>query len=197
MNDLIQIVKILDQDDLNKLNSHIDTLQFNPSLVFDTGGDGVKVDNFTRTSTVAPLNDNNEITQEFHEKINRGLDEYKRRLVKIHNNFSYYPVPGGIDTRSWREGIQILQYEKSQEYKFHHDSAIRREQEQYHRQISVIVYLSEDFKGGGTSFIHTTYKPKPGYALIFPSNWCFPHAGEPVEEGRKRVAVTWYYVVQN
>ena len=196
MNDLIQIVKILDQDDVNKLNSHIDTLQFNPSLVFDTGGDGVKIDNFTRTSTVAPLNDNNEITQEFHEKINRGLDEYKRRLVKIHNNFSYYPVPGGIDTRSWREGIQILQYEKSQEYKFHHDSAIRREQEQYHRQISVIVYLSEDFKGGGTSFIHTTYKPKPGYALIFPSNWCFPHAGEPVEEGRKRVAVTWYYVEQ-
>ena len=197
MNDLIQVIKILDQDDVDKLNSHIDTLQFNQSLVFDTGGDGVKIDNFTRTSTVAPLNDNDEITQEFHEKINRGLDEYKRRLVKIHNNFSYYPVPGGIDTRSWREGIQILQYEKSQEYKFHHDSAIRREQEQYHRQISVIVYLSEDFKGGGTSFIHTTYKPKPGYALIFPSNWCFPHAGEPVEEGRKRVAVTWYYVVQN
>ena len=196
MNDLIQVIKILDQDDVDKLNSHIDTLQFNQSLVFDTGGDGVKVDNFTRTSTVAPLNDDNEITQEFHEKINRGLDEYKRRLVKIHNNFSYYPVPGGIDTRSWREGIQILQYEKSQEYKFHHDSAIRREQEQYHRQISVIVYLSEDFKGGGTSFIHTTYKPKPGYALIFPSNWCFPHAGEPVEEGRKRVAVTWYYVEQ-
>ena len=196
MNDLIQVIKILDQDDVDKLNSHIDTLQFNQSLVFDTGGDGVKIDNFTRTSTVAPLNDNDEITQEFHEKINRGLDEYKRRLVKIHNNFSYYPVPGGIDTRSWREGIQILQYEKSQEYKFHHDSAIRREQEQYHRQISVIVYLSEDFKGGGTSFIHTTYKPKPGYALIFPSNWCFPHAGEPVEEGRKRVAVTWYYVVQ-
>ena len=197
MNDLIQIVKILDQDEVDKLNSHIDMLHFNPSLVFDTEGDGVKVDNFTRTSSVAPLDENHEITQEFHEKINRGLDEYKRRLVKIHNNFSYYPVPGGIDTRSWREGIQILQYEKSQEYKFHHDSAIRREQEQYHRQISVIVYLSEDFKGGGTAFIHNTYKPKPGYALIFPSNWCFPHAGEPVEEGKKRVAVTWYYVVQN
>ena len=196
MNDLIQVIKILDQDDVNKLNSHIDMLEFNQSSVFDTKGDGLKIDNINRTSTVATLDNNHEITQEFHEKINRGLDEYKRRLVKIHNNFSYYPVPGGIDTRSWREGIQILQYEKSQEYKFHHDSAIRREQEQYHRQISVIVYLSEDFKGGGTSFIHTTYKPKPGYALIFPSNWCFPHAGEPVEEGRKRVAVTWYYVEQ-
>ena len=197
MNDLIQVIKILDQHDVDKLNSHIDMLEFNQSSVFDTKGDGLKIDNINRTSTVATLDNNHEITQEFHEKINRGLDEYKKRLVKIHNNFSYYPVPGGIDTRSWREGIQILQYEKSQEYKFHHDSAIRREQEQYHRQISVIVYLSEDFKGGGTSFIHTTYKPKPGYALIFPSNWCFPHAGEPVEEGRKRVAVTWYYVVQN
>ena len=196
MNDLIQVIKILDQHDVDKLNSHIDMLEFNQSSVFDTKGDGLKIDNINRTSTVATLDNNHEITQEFHEKINRGLDEYKKRLVKIHNNFSYYPVPGGIDTRSWREGIQILQYEKSQEYKFHHDSAIRREQEQYHRQISVIVYLSEDFKGGGTSFIHTTYKPKPGYALIFPSNWCFPHAGEPVEEGRKRVAVTWYYVEQ-
>ena len=38
--------------------------------------------------------------------------------------------------------------------------------------------------------------PKPGYALIFPSNWCYPHAGEPVESGIKRVAVTWYYVNQ-
>tara|TARA_B100001115_G_scaffold50733_1_gene37511 strand:+ start:555 stop:908 length:354 start_codon:yes stop_codon:yes gene_type:complete len=117
--------------------------------------------------------------------------------MKIHNNFSYYPVPGGHQTRSWREGIQILQYEKTQEYKFHHDAAFNREQEEYHRQISVITYLSEGFKGGGTAFPHTTYKPKPGYALIFPSNWCYPHAGEPVEEGRKRVAVTWYYVVQN
>ena len=57
--------------------------------------------------------------------------------------------------------------------------------------------LNEGFKGGGTSFLHSTFKPKSGYALIFPSNWCYPHAGEPVEDGVKRVAVTWYYVVQN
>ena len=41
-----------------------------------------------------------------------------------------------------------------------------------------------------------TVKPEPGYALIFPSNWCYPHAGMPVTEGTKRVAVTWYYVKQ-
>ena len=41
-----------------------------------------------------------------------------------------------------------------------------------------------------------TVKPEPGYALIFPSNWCYPHAGMPVTKGTKRVAVTWYYVNQ-
>ena len=61
----------------------------------------------------------------------------------------------------------------------------------------MILILTNDFKGGGTSFPHITYKPEPGYALIFPSNWCYPHAGELVTEGIKRVAVTWYYVERN
>ena len=30
--------------------------------------------------------------------------------------------------------------------------------------------------------------------LFFPSNWCFPHSGQKVLSGKKRVAVTWYYV---
>lgn len=196
MNDLIQQVKILDRDEVDELNLYIDTLEFNPNLVFDVEGEGTKVDNEYRTSTGAELDNNHPVTKKFHEKINKGLDEYRQRLVKISSNFSYYPVPGGINTKSWREGIQILQYEKSQEYKFHHDAATRQEQKEYHRKISVIVYLNDGFKGGGTSFVHKTYKPQPGYALIFPSNWCYPHAGQVVEEGRKRVAVTWYYVDQ-
>ena len=197
MNELIQIIKILDKSDVDELNEFIDNLDFSTNTVFGEDDVKCKVDTDIRTSSGASLDNNHPLTQKLHEKINNGLNEYKKRLVQIHRNFSFYPVPGGHGTRSWREGIQILQYEKTQEYKFHHDAAFHREQEEYHRQISVIIYLSEGFKGGGTAFPHTTYKPKPGYALIFPSNWCYPHAGEPVEEGRKRVAVTWYYVVQN
>ena len=196
MNDLIQIIKILEPSELQDLNKYIDTLKFERNQVFgETGGDTV-VDNNIRTSTGTSLIEEHELTINFHHKINFGLDEYKRRVQNIHDNFSFYPVPGGYDTKSWREGIQILQYEKSQEYKFHHDAATRQEQKEYHRKISVIVYLNDDFEGGGTSFTHKTYKPEPGYALIFPSNWCYPHAGQLVEEGRKRVAVTWYYVEQ-
>ena len=195
MNDLIQIIKILEPSELKDLNQFIDTLKFGKNQVFGTKGDEV-VDSSIRTSTGTSLVDSHELTINFHNKINLGLDEYKKRVQNIHSNFSYYPVPGGYDTKSWREGIQILQYEKSQEYKFHHDAATRQEQKEYHRKISVIVYLNDGFEGGGTSFVHKTYKPQPGYALIFPSNWCYPHAGQVVEEGRKRVAVTWYYVDQ-
>ena len=195
MNDLIQIIKILEPSELKDLNQFIDTLKFGRNQVFGTKGDEV-VDSSIRTSTGTSLVDSHELTINFHNKINLGLNEYKKRVQNIHSNFSYYPVPGGYDTKSWREGIQILQYEKSQVYKFHHDAATREEQKEYHRKISVIVYLNDGFKGGGTSFVHKTYKPQPGYALIFPSNWCYPHAGQVVEEGRKRVAVTWYYVDQ-
>ena len=155
MNDLIQIIKILEKEEVEEVNRYIDTLKLHASTVF---GKGTKQDTSSgRTSTGTTLNENNSVTLNLHNKINEGLLEYKRRVEKIHQNFSYYPVPGGISTRSWREGIQVLQYEKSQEYRFHHDVADDRELTEYHRQISVIVYLTEGFIGGGTAFTHTTY----------------------------------------
>ena len=196
MNDLIQLIKLIEPEEVDELNRYVDTLNFNQNSVFGVKGEKSILDSSIRTSTGTSLDESHEITMKFHQSMNKALDEYKRRVEKIHYNFSYYPIPGGQSTRSWREGIQILQYEKTQEYKFHHDAGTRRELEEYHRKISVITYLTENFKGGGTAFPHATYKPKPGYALIFPSNWCYPHAGEPVEDGVKRVAVTWYYVEQ-
>jgi len=195
MNDLIQIIKVLEPNEVDEVNKYINTLNFKSSTVF---GEGNNQDiSPVRTSTGAIMNDDHELIKSFHLKINQALDEYKRRLIDIHENFQYYPVPGGYDTHSWREGIQVLQYEKNQEYKFHHDVADYKEKREFYRTISVIVYLTDDFKGGGTLFPHMRYKPKPGYALIFPSNWCYPHAGEPVIEGIKRIAVTWYYVERN
>ena len=65
---------------------------------------------------------------------------------------------------------------------------------EYHRKISVILYLSNDFEGGHTKFLHKKFKPSVGHAIIFPSNWCYPHTGTLVTNGKKRIAVTWYYV---
>ncbi len=194
MNELIQAIKILNLNDIKKINKYIDTLDFQDNTVFGKPGEKSKTNTDIRSSTGTLLKEDHEITELVHTAMNKGLDEYKRRIQKIHTNFSFYPVPGGSGTRSWREGIQVLDYKKGQEYKFHHDAATDPRLSEYHRKISIILYLQEATKGGGTSFVHLGIKPKPGYALIFPSNWCYPHAGEPVYAGKKRVAVTWYYV---
>ena len=192
MNDLIQVIKVLDTKDLKIINEHIDTLTFKPNTVFGTGGKN-KVAKYWRTSTGTSLNDNDDVTCIFHQKINDALVEYKKRISLISDNFNYYPVPGGIETDSYREDIQIIEYSPDQEYKFHHDAATNSKIKEYHRKISVIVYLTDKFTGGHTAFPHCKYRPEPGHALIFPSNWCYPHAGKPVLEGKKRIAVTWYY----
>ena len=192
MNDLIQVIKILDTKDLKIINEHIDTLTFKPNTVFGTGGKN-KVAKYWRTSTGTSLNDNDDVTCIFHQKINDALVEYKKRISLISDNFNCYPVPGGTETDSYREDIQIIEYSPDQEYKFHHDAATNSKIKEYHRKISVIVYLTDKFTGGHTAFPHCKYRPEPGHGLIFPSNWCYPHAGKPVLEGKKRIAVTWYY----
>ena len=194
MEELIQSIKILNQKEVKQINKYIDTLDFKSSTVFGKGNGPSKTREEIRSSTGTSMDEKAPETILLHEAMNAGLVEYKRRCEKIHINYSYYPMPGAVATRSWREGIQALDYNLGQEYKFHHDMATDPRLDEYHRKISVITYLKESKVGGGTEFPHQTFKPKPGYALIFPSNWCYPHSGEPVVEGNKRVAVTWYYV---
>ena len=193
MLDLIQTIEILSPKEVKDLNEYIDTLTFHPNTVF---GEGQKAAANTevRSSTGCTLNEDSYLTKNLHLKMNSALDEYKDRVSKINDIFKLYPVIGGYDTKSWREGIQILDYIENQKYDFHHDVADDRERQEFHRTISIVLYLTNDFEGGRTLFTHKEFKPLPGHALIFPSNWCFPHCGETVTSGKKRVAVTWYYV---
>ena len=193
MNDLIQLIKILEPNELKYINDHIDTLEFSDCKVFGSKGKNL-VKSDIRSSSGLTLNDSTKATILLHQRINVGLETYHKKVKSVHKNFSYYPVPCGIGTKCWREGIQVLEYEPGQRYRYHHDAATDKNLAEYERKISVILYLNEGFEGGGTEFIHTALKPKPGYAIIFPSNWCYPHAGQEVTSGKKRIAVTWYYV---
>ena len=196
MNDFIQTIQVLEENELKLVNNHINTLQFSESLVFDTQKN-LKIDISVRSSLGVQLDENHEVTKIIHEKINKSLLEYKKRLIEINTMFQYYPVPGGYYTSSNREGMQVLEYYENQEYKFHHDTANDPSLNEYHRKISVVLYLNDEFDGGGTEFPNQIYKPSPGYGLFFPSNWCFPHSGQKVLSGKKRVIVTWYYVFEN
>ena len=195
MNDLIQTIKVLNKEELKIINDYIDELTFQENEVFDSVGK-TKIDTSIRSSLGTTMNEEHEATKLLHQKINESLLIYKEKVILINDMFQYYPVPGGYSTTCYRESIQVLEYHPNQEYKFHHDTSNDPNSKEYHRIISIVLYLNDSFDGGGTEFPHQTYKPSPGYGLFFPSNWSFPHSGQKVLSGKKRVAVTWFYVIE-
>ena len=195
MNDLIRAIKVLNKEELKIINEYIDELTFQENTVFDSNGKS-RIDTSVRSSLGTTMNEEHEATQLLHQKINESLLTYKEKVISINEMFQYYPVPIGYSTTCYRESIQVLEYNLNQEYKFHHDTSNDPNSKEYHRIISIILYLNDEFDGGGTEFSHQTYKPSPGYGLFFPSNWSFPHSGQKVLSGKKRVAVTWYYVIE-
>ena len=198
MNDLIQIIEVLTPQQVKFVNAELDKKEFQVCMIgFADDGTGhlsARVDPEVRSSTVAYLHNEEEVTKVIHEGMNNALLEYRERLMKIHPTFDGYPVPGGYMTTSEREFIQVLEYVENQKYTWHTDASPMPDSKEYHRKISIILYLSDDFEGGTTKFARQEYKPPVGHALIFPSNWCFPHCGTQVTSGKKRVAVTWYFV---
>ena len=196
MNELIQVVQVLTPDEVLLVNQELDKKEFIVSSIgFEDGETGEpRVDSSIRSSSGCFLLDDEKAAQIMHKGMNNALLEYRERLIKIHPTFDGYPVPGGFMTTSNRELIQVLEYVKNQKYTWHIDASPQPNSKEYHRKISVIIYLSDDFEGGTTKFVHQEYKPPIGHALIFPSNWCFLHTGTMVTSGIKRVAVTWYYI---
>ena len=195
MNDLIQTIQVLTPEEVDLVNKEIDKKEFTLNSVgFSDETGQPRVDSSVRSSSGCFLFNTEKASQVIHEGMNKALLQYHSKLVGIHPTFDGYPVPGGYMTTSNREEIQILDYVEHQKYTWHIDASPRPNTKEYHRQISVILYLSDGFEGGYTKFTHKKYKPPVGHALIFPSNWCFPHCGTTVTGGKKRVAVTWYYV---
>tara|TARA_B000000557_G_C20787501_1_gene449368 strand:+ start:803 stop:1414 length:612 start_codon:yes stop_codon:yes gene_type:complete len=198
MNNLIQVIPVLTPEEVKFVNTELDKKEFSVSLIgFADDESGIlsgRVDSNIRSSSGCCLNDDEEVAKVMHKGMNNALLEYRKRLMNIHSTFDGYPVPGGYMTSSNRELIQVLEYVKNQKYTWHTDASPMPKSKEYHRKISIILYLSDDFEGGTTQFVHKQFKPPIGHALIFPSNWCFPHCGAPVISGKKRVAVTWYFV---
>jgi|TARA_Y100000296_G_C5147058_1_gene244312 predicted 2-oxoglutarate/Fe(II)-dependent dioxygenase YbiX len=65
----------------------------------------------------------------------------------------------------------------------------------YPRVLTLSILLNDDFDGGDFSFFKREYKgpKKKGSVLIFPSNFCFPHAVTPVSNGDRHAIVTWIH----
>lgn len=97
---------------------------------------------------------------------------------------SYYDVDVYND-----EGLNLLRYESYDKYEYHVDYGVGR-----YRTVSCLIYLNPDeYVGGGTTFKHFnhTIDPSEPALVLFPSNYPYLHAAEPVVEGVKYIVVTW------
>jgi hypothetical protein len=61
------------------------------------------------------------------------------------------------------------------------------------RDLSLILYLNDDFEGGEFAFpdLHIQVKPKPGLLVCFPSDQNYLHSVLPVTQGTRYSIVTW------
>ena len=128
----------------------------------------------------------------------RGENELVQRIERRIARLVRWPEENG-------EGLQILQYGPGAEYKPHYDyfdpaepgtpTILKRGGQ---RVGTLVMYLAEPAKGGGTVFpdVHLEVGPRRGNAVFFSYERAHPstrtlHGGSPVLEGEKWIATKW------
>jgi predicted 2-oxoglutarate/Fe(II)-dependent dioxygenase YbiX len=86
------------------------------------------------------------------------------------------------------QGFELLRYHPGGFYRTHTDSFKR-----VPRSLSCSFALNDDFGGGDWSFFCGDYalRPPKGSAVLFPSNFLFPHEILEVTGGTRYAVVTW------
>ena len=155
----------------------------------------------SRSLTVATKTGGEEVNEDrtsqgmfFQRGENDLVKTIEARIAKLVN----WPVQNG-------EGLQILQYVPGTEYKPHYDyfdpaepgtpTILKRGGQ---RVGTVVMYLNEPEKGGGTTFPSVFFEvaPKRGNAVFFSYERPHPstktlHGGAPVIAGEKWIATKW------
>jgi hypothetical protein len=58
-------------------------------------------------------------------------------------------------------------------------------------QCSILLFLNDDYEGGQFVVVDKEYETKKGSAIVFPSNFMFPHEVREVTNGERWSVVTW------
>ena len=123
-------------------------------------------------------------------------DSVVEKIIKKASGFTHLPFENAED-------LQVVKYDQDGFYKEHHDACC--ENNEYckeflkrggQRLATIVIYLNDDFEGGGTQFpnIGKTFKPKKYSGLLFFNN-CNKesiHQGTPVIKGSKYICNIWF-----
>ena len=120
---------------------------------------------------------------------NNGIDHslgliFLENLIPLEIN---YQNNYGIDCL-WHDSYQILKYGVGQKFTNHID-----DHPDYHRRISTLYYINDDYSGGEINFprFNLSFKPKANQMIIFPSTYVYNHSVSPVTEGERYAVVSW------
>jgi hypothetical protein len=86
-------------------------------------------------------------------------------------------------------GYTLLRYQEGEFYSEHTDHFLQQP-----RIVSCSFTLNDDFEGGEFGFFNRelVYKPPKGSALMFPSNFLYPHEVMPVTRKVRYSIITWF-----
>ena len=120
--------------------------------------------------------------EKFYDDIRKSFQEVIRRYQEKHpdfvcqrhtdfrlNKYSY----GGFMSRH----VDNIHHSHGQKYGY--------------PQVSSLLFLNDDYKGGQLKISNITYNTKKGSAIIFPSNFMFPHEVKKITHGERWSIVTW------
>ena len=98
-----------------------------------------------------------------------------------------YMAMYGIKT-DWHDQYGILKYGKGQFFTNHID-----DHKDFHRRISTIYYLNDNYLGGEINFprFNIIFKPKANQMIMFPSTYVYNHSVSSVVEGERYAVVSW------
>ncbi|MRI82939.1 MAG: hypothetical protein C6I00_00825 [Nitratiruptor sp.] len=105
--------------------------------------------------------------------------------------------------------VQLLGYPPGGHYRCHSDNGSELVQDGQivgyrlvapERKLTTLLFLNEEFQGGGIEFCHLRYpngkrvrlRPRAGMLLVFPSHGLFAHRVHPVIAGMRLAAVKWW-----
>ena len=117
-----------------------------------------------------------------YQAVTKILNKYFEILTQLE------PSTAGITLKA-DTGYEFLKYETGGFYTQHLDDGTDTT-----RRISMSLLLNEEYEGGEMQFFGD-YKVngKTGSAIVFPSNFCYPHEVLPVKSGIRYSIVTWLF----
>ena len=109
------------------------------------------------------------------------IDAYKKRHPYMH----YY------NPRTMTS-YRINRYKKGGFMSEHIDNIHHSHSQQYgFPQSSLLYFLNDNYEGGEIIIADIIYKPKKNSAIMFPSNFMFPHSVNQVLEGTRYSIIAW------